>query len=159
MDLRTIQIDFDVHKKIESERQSFSEQPNDVLRRLLGLAPPQHSSETAAQQNPPSSNRKPMPWLDDESNVVLPHGTKLRMTYNKRQHLGVISNGKWLVEGKEFDSPSGAAGGVALTKKGQKTKLDGWIYWEVKLPNKEEWKPISSLRPVTEVTLKDLGLD
>ena len=36
-ELRTIEIDFDVHKKIEAERTSFSESPNDVLRRLLRL--------------------------------------------------------------------------------------------------------------------------
>ena len=37
--MRTIEIDFDVHKAIEAERQSFSEVPNAVLRRLLKLGP------------------------------------------------------------------------------------------------------------------------
>ena len=32
---RKIDIDFDVHKCIESARRSFEETPNDVLRRLL----------------------------------------------------------------------------------------------------------------------------
>ena len=37
MTFRSIDIDFDVHKKIELERRSFMESPNDVLRRLLAL--------------------------------------------------------------------------------------------------------------------------
>ena len=37
-EIATIEIDFDIHKRIEMERQSFTESPNDVLRRLLGLA-------------------------------------------------------------------------------------------------------------------------
>jgi hypothetical protein len=36
-DLQTIEIDFDVHKRIELERTSFTETPNAVLRRLLSI--------------------------------------------------------------------------------------------------------------------------
>ena len=32
-----IEIDFDVHKKIEAERKGFSDSPNDVLQRFLDL--------------------------------------------------------------------------------------------------------------------------
>lgn len=35
--MRSIEIDFDVHKRIEMERTSFAETPNAVLRRLLGI--------------------------------------------------------------------------------------------------------------------------
>jgi hypothetical protein len=34
---RSIEIDFDVHKLIEQERVSFSDTPNETLRRLLGI--------------------------------------------------------------------------------------------------------------------------
>ena len=37
--LRSIEIDLDVHKCLEAERQGFDEAPNDVLRRLLKLKP------------------------------------------------------------------------------------------------------------------------
>jgi hypothetical protein len=41
------------------------------------------------------------------------------MSYNGRQYAGEIVDGKWVIEGKTFDSPSGAASGVALTKSGK----------------------------------------
>ena len=32
------------------------------------------------------------------------------------------------------------------TKDGQTTSLNGWNYWEAKLPSSAEWVPIKSLR-------------
>ena len=37
-EMRTIKIDFDIHKRIEMERRGFDDPPNAALRRLLGLA-------------------------------------------------------------------------------------------------------------------------
>ena len=67
------------------------------------------------------------------------------MHYNGRQHTGVIDNGEWLVEGERFKTPSGAASGVARTKAGKRTTLDGWEYWEVKRPGDAAWIPIMQL--------------
>src|SRR5579872_1900831 len=127
IEFRTIEIDFDVHKLIEGERQSFTETPNAVLRRLLKL-PARESARPGTETNGDVGR----PWAGEGS--ILPHGTMLRMRYNHRQHEGEIVDGKWVVDGKTFDSPSGAASGVALTKGGKKTRLDGWSYWEVKVP-------------------------
>jgi hypothetical protein len=80
------------------------------------------------------------------------------MTYNGRAYEGQILDGKWLIGNKTFDSPSGAAGGVALTKNGGKTKLDGWIYWYVKRPDDDNWVSIDSLRPKLSINLEDLDL-
>ena len=146
---RTIEIDFDVHKLIEAERKSFSEPPNDALRRLLNLPVRSTSPEPKSDVNGHDA------WLGE--NVTLPHGTELRMRYNGRQYNGVILNGKWVVEKKTFDSPSGAASGVAVTKGGRKTRLDGWNYWDVKLPHESSWKRISDLR-TPPVTAEELGL-
>ena len=78
--------------------------------------------------------------------VSLPHGTQLRMEYNGAQYVGAIEGGVWSVEGKTFKSPSAAAGGVALTKKGTHTQLDGWEYWQVKRPGDHRWIELNSLR-------------
>ncbi|MGH6827861.1 MAG: hypothetical protein ACREFW_03010, partial [Rhizomicrobium sp.] len=78
--------------------------------------------------------------------VKLPHGTELRMTYNKRLHTGRIEDGQWEVEGASYSSPSAAAGGVARTKKGEQTNLDGWKYWEAKFPGEAKWKALNTLR-------------
>ena len=135
-DLRTIEIDFGVHKLIEMQRQSFMETPNDVLRRLLkiGERSPGHSTPL----------RGGRPWLG--KGVTLPHGTELRMAYNGRQYSGFIENGRWLVEGKSFASPSAAASGVAVTKSGKHTSLDGWIYWHFRRATDADWVSLKQAR-------------
>ena len=134
-DLRTIEIDFDVHKKIEAERKSFSESPNDVLRRLLKLG---GAAESYA------INEARRSWSG--KGVTLPHGSEVRMEYNGRRYEGAITDGEWLVEGQRFKSPSAAAGGVAVTKDGKHTRLDGWNYWSVKRPGDGDWVAIRALR-------------
>lgn len=130
---RKIEIDIEVHKRIEIEKRAFSESENSVLRRLLGI----DLSESIA----PSRGR---PWSG--KGVTLPHGTQVKMEYNGRHHAGRIDEGQWLVEGQAFSSPSAAAGGVALTKAGTHPSLDGWLYWRIKLPGQEKWTPLKELR-------------
>jgi len=137
-ELRTIEIDFDVHKRIELERTSFTETPNAVLRRLLNIP----DDKPAPQLSPGR------PWTG--KGVTLPHGTELRMEYNGRVHKGVIENGAWHVEGGQYRSPSAAASGVARTKGGNRTSLDGWIYWHAKRPGDANWIGISQLRSAVE---------
>lgn len=149
-ELRTIEIDFDVHKLIEAERRSFGELPNDALRRLLSL--PERPREPASVGTAVATGGGP--WSSD--GVVLPHGTQLRMTYNKRTHSGEISDGKWIVEGRTYDSPSGAASDVGRTKNDRKTRLDGWNYWQVLTPGETEWKSIASMRPDANMTADEL---
>lgn len=136
-DLRPIEIDFDVHKIIELERNSFSETPNEVLRRLLKVSgtAPEPTTQGAATGRPWSGK-----------GVTLPHGTELRMDYNGRQYIGRIDDGEWVVEGQRFKSPSAAAGGVAVTKSGKHTNLDGWNYWQAKCPGDANWIAIKQLR-------------
>ncbi len=136
----TIEIDFEVYKLIEAERRSFDEPRNEALRRLLRLTP--STDYLAPATDDPSGTRS---WSGD--GVTLQHGTKARMRYNGRTHEGEIIDGKWVIEGRAFASPSGAASGVALTKNGERTRLDGWIYWEAKRPGDTEWTPIRVLRP------------
>ena len=131
---QTIEIELDVHKRIEAGRQSFQETPNDILRRLLGIGEPEQLVIAS----------KGRPWSG--KGVTLQHGTNLRMEYNGRRHTGVIENGEWVVEGKRFRSPSAAAGGAALTRSGKHPSLDGWIYWQVKRPGDQSWITIRELR-------------
>jgi hypothetical protein len=134
--LRTIEIDFDVHKRIEMERRAFDEPPNAALRRLLGI------DGTAPAE--PAAQRSGRPWRG--KGVTLEHGTDVRMEYNGRQHTGRIDDGEWLVEGQRYRSPSAAAGGVARTKAGTQPSLDGWIYWEVRRPGTSRWVRLKDLR-------------
>ena len=137
--MRTIEVDFDIHKLIESKRTSFYDTPNDVLRRLLGLGT---SPIGPLPPTPPGSGESS--WTG--KGVTLPHGTELRMEYNGRQSLGVIENGKWLVEGECYTSPSGAARAVAITRDGKSPQIDGWIYWHCKRSGDTDWTLIKQLR-------------
>ena len=138
--MRTIDIDFEIHQLIESKRKSFSDTPNEVLRRLLGL-----SISPIGSLPPTSPESGGSSWTG--KGVTLPHGTELRMEYTGRQYPGVIENGEWLVEGKRFNSPSGAACGVALTRGGKNASVNGWNYWRCKRPGDTTWTSIKQLRP------------
>lgn len=137
--MRSIEIDFDVHQKIELARTCFDESPNDALRRLLGLADKPRELDRPA----PNATLDGRPW--SWKGVTLPHGTELRMGYNGREYSGVVSDGSWLVEGQKASSPSKAAKLVARTKDGSEPSLNGWIYWQVKRPGERAWKPLQSL--------------
>lgn len=153
-EFRTIEIDFEVHRHIENNRHGFNDSPNDVLRRLLNLGEAKPSG--AASRSAPSLARRS--WRDKD--VELRHGTAIRMRYDGHSYQGQIIDGEWVIGDQRFDSPSGAASGVAVTKRGTKTRLNGWDYWQVKPPGEDDWKP---LRPQHQVarpgtTLADLGL-
>ena len=147
--LRSIEIDFDVHKRIEAERRGFDEPPNAALRRLLGLG-------DAITSTPAQSAEVGEPWKED--GVVVPHGSLVRMIYGRGRQVyeGRITNGRWLIKGRAFDSPSGAASELAVTKEGSKTKLNGWNYWEVKFPGESKWVRLGVLRSQARKTLDQL---
>lgn len=144
-EMRSIEIDFEVHQRIEAARTGFGEAENAVLRRLLGIdrpAPQKAPSETRSPAD--KKQREGRPWFG--KGATLPHGTLVQMDYNGRVYSGRIDDGWWLVEGGRYKSPSGAASGVAVTGRGAKTRLDGWKYWSVKLPASDAWQHISTLR-------------
>ena len=129
---RTIEIDFEVHQLIELEKKGFHESNNEVLRRLLKLDTPPPDSRSESQIASEAWQGK---------GVQLPHGTELKMLYHRREYRGSIRNGKWFIEDQQCNSPSAAARIVAGG-----TSLNGWLFWQVKRPNDEDWKPLNSLR-------------
>jgi hypothetical protein len=132
---QSIEIDFDVHKRIEAERRGFDDSPNAALRRLLKL--PEVDEEAAP---------KPFGRAWSSEGAVLPHGTQVKMDYGQQLIEGEIVDGKWVCEGQTFDSPSAAASALARTKDGETTSLNGWNYWEAKLPGSAEWRTIRGMR-------------
>jgi hypothetical protein len=150
---RTIEVDFDVHRCIENERHGFDEHPNDALRRLLKLGEPKPSATESSAASPTRKS-----WSDE--GITLPHGTRVRMRYNGRTYEGQIVDGGWVIGNQTFGTPSGAASGVAITKKGKPTQLNGWIYWEAQLPEEHGWVLLENLRPkpTLNVNPDDLGI-
>ena len=84
----------------------------------------------------------------------------------RKTYEGLIVKGEWIIGREKFDSPSGAASGVAITGKGKKTRLNGWELWEVQRPGEADWVSIGMLRKLAapdekrkaEIELRELGL-
>lgn len=132
MEYTTIEIDFDVHKKIEATRTSFSESPNDVLRRILAI-------DTKSMTSAKSPTPRGRSWR--KGCVELPEGTEMRMTHNNQSYFASIIDGKWVDEfGSKHNSPSGAANSLTTTKVGDASSLNGKKYWEIRLPGSTKWE-------------------
>jgi hypothetical protein len=163
MKMQPVDVDFEVFQAIQAERRGFEDTPNAALRRLLKLCSSVAAqSETENVATTPRSD--PSSWL--YKGVSLPDGTALRMLYKGKKVTGTVEAGKWLVGGRNFTSPSEAACFVAKTLNGKQTSLNGWIYWQAKLPKEQEWLSIDELRrpssidvtALTEKILADLGI-
>lgn len=100
---------------------------------------------------PPASPTKG--WR--RSNVFLPNGTELRMSYNGNVASGRVDSGAFYVGGNHYDSPSGAARAVAVTRAGKKTNLNGWVLWEARLPGSVEWVLLEDLHRRTRTGPQD----
>jgi hypothetical protein len=128
--MQIIEIDFDVFKEITARRKNEDITPNDVLRELFGLEPRQGSKTPKAQSG--------KPWV--VKGVVFPHGTEFRSTHKGQSYLAKVDDGSLVLNGKKFHSPSAAA--VSVTG----NPVNGWNFWECKLPGKSNWQNINSMR-------------
>lgn len=137
----TLEVDFDVYKTVFARRANESITENDVLRELLGLPPKQQATsvQTAiAPQAKSLDGTSPEDWV--VKNVRFPKGTDFRATHKGRTHTGRVHGGALIVDGKSYQSPSAAA--VAITG----NAVNGWRFWECRLPGKASWQLIEALR-------------
>lgn len=139
--LQKIEIDWDIHKLIETERRSFDEAPYVALRRLLRL--PELKVGSASEARDIGTG---IPWTDD--GVTVPHGSLAKMEYDRGSQVyeGQFLNGRLVVNGQPFDSLSAAAIALAITKGGKKTSLNGWNYWKAKFPGETKWRTLNDMR-------------
>jgi len=130
--MRTIEVDFDVFKALTLRRPSEDISENDVLRDLLGLS-------TKRGPSPPSGAvSAPGDWVT--KGVRFPAGTEFRATYKGQTWLARVEGGALVRDGKRYDSPSAAA--VSITD----NPVNGWTFWECRLPGQAGWKIIKTLR-------------
>jgi hypothetical protein len=87
-----------------------------------------------------------LPWTDE--GVVVPHGSLARMEYARglQVYEGQFLNGALVVNGQKYRSLSSAANAVAVTKRGGKTWLNGWLYWKVQFPGETYWRSLQDMR-------------
>ena len=132
--MATIEIDFDVFKALTAKRSSESVSYNDVLRVILGLGKPSQS----LPPTPVNGSVAAGDWVS--KGVRFPAGTEFRANHKGRIHLAKVENGALVLDGKRFNSPSLAANSIT------KNSVNGWLFWECRLPNKSSWQLITALR-------------
>src|SRR5260370_42442640 len=127
----SIEVDFDVFKALTALRPSEEVTDNEVLRELLKLPP---------KKPTPVSSDGPAPGEWVTKGVRFPAGTQFRAKYKGQTYRASVESGALAFDGKPFDSPSKAA--MAITK----TPVNGWMFWECRLPGKSSWQMIKTLR-------------
>jgi hypothetical protein len=128
----TIEVDFDVFKALTMRRPSEEVTENDVLRRLLGL--PSRKGAALAPGVAASGD-----WVT--KGVRFPAGTEFRAAYKGQTHLARVENSALVLNGKRFDTPSAAAMSITANK-----PVNGWTFWQCRLPGQAGWKMIKALR-------------
>lgn len=130
--MTTIEIDFEVFKELTNRRATENVTYNDVLREVLGLGT---LKAAATKQIFESSSGA---WTT--KGVTFPAGTEFRAKYKGQTIFAKVESGSLVLNGKRFDSPSSAA--VSITG----NMVNGWIFWECRLPGKTSWHTIKMLR-------------
>ena len=77
--------------------------------------------------------------------VVFPDGTKFRGKYKGYFYYGKVRNGTLTLDEKEFVSPCEAA--LTITR----NPIDGWLFWDCKLPEQVSWMNISEFKKLNSV--------
>jgi hypothetical protein len=127
----SIEVDFDVFKALTALRPSEEVSDNEVLRELLKLPPKSPAAVSSADPTPGE-------WVT--KGVRFPAGTQFRAKYKGQMYLARVEGGALAFNGKLFDTPSKAA--MAITT----TPVNGWTFWECRLPGKSTWQMIKTLR-------------
>jgi hypothetical protein len=127
----SIDIDFDVFKALTARRTSEDMTENDVLRQLFNLG--KRGSALTTSDSP-----VPDDWVT--KGVRLPSGTELRSTYKGKTYHARVHSGALVLQGQRFDSPSAAAMSITASA------VNGWTFWEYKLPGQDRWQILKSLR-------------
>jgi hypothetical protein len=124
-----IDISFDTYKQLTLLRSSEDVTYDEVIRSLLKIPP-----VTPAEQSKPEKKA----W--SYKSITLPHGTDLRATYKGTTHIAKIVDGEWIQNGAAQTSPSAAANAITGNS------VNGWDFWEAKLPDHPRWRLLNSLR-------------
>ena len=132
VEFRSIPIDFDVFKALTARLESPADSYNGVLRRLLELPTP-------SAEPPPTSSVAGSSW--HVGGVTFPHGTDFRAKYKGKTYSARVDDGALVYDGTRYDSPSPAA--IAITG----NSVNGWNFWQCRLPGSTSWATIASLRP------------
>lgn len=130
--MHTIEVDFDVYKQLTVRRTTEDVSYNDVIRELLGL------DKGKPNEVKVSASVSLEDWVS--KGVRFPTGTDFRANYKGKVHCARVEGGALALNGRRYDSPSAAA--VSITG----SSVNGWRFWECRLPGKSTWEFIERLR-------------
>ncbi|MGO9620786.1 MAG: hypothetical protein ACLPT6_05205 [Desulfobaccales bacterium] len=123
---KTIEIDLEIYRLIETNRISFDETYTEILRRLLGLKPSDKQTGDEIGMNLGYG-------------VILLNGTLIKGNGKRADCQAEIRDSHIVYNGESYDSLSAAAkrfGGP-----------NGWVFWKwVKRPQDSEWIILNELR-------------
>ena len=125
------EIDFEVYKALTMRRVTEATTYNDVLRELLGLTPRKPSTNTTTAV--PGGA-----W--EYRGVRFPHETDFRAKYKGKTYAARVEGDRLLLDGEPVASPSEAAHKITGTN------VNGWRFWECRLPGETRWRTIEALR-------------
>jgi hypothetical protein len=129
--MMNIEIDFEVYKELTFRRSTEDISYNDVLRELLKLS---------KKEPPPPDKQDPdkQDWV--VKGVRFPSGTEFRANRKGQTYYGKVESGALVYNNERFNSPSAA--GVEITGH----PVNGWIFWECRMPGNSSWQMIKFLR-------------
>lgn len=113
----------------------FQQSPEDASQNKE-FQPPDTMGHVKKQAPKNSGSR--ISW--EVESVVFPEGTKFRGKYKGYFYYGKVRNGTLTLNEKEFVSPCEAA--LTITR----TPIDGWLFWDCKLPEQGSWMNISEFK-------------
>jgi len=127
---------------LESERDSYDM----VIERLVADRMAKMRTRPMVQRGAPELTIK---------GVSLPNGTILRATFKGKSYFAEILEGRWFDRetGASRNSPSQAA--MAITG----TVTNGWLFWEVRRPEDNDWVPLGELRPAERASRRRMAAE
>ena len=130
--MQTVEVDFEVYKQLTVRRATEQVTYNDVIRALLGI------KTTAPGTLTPVDGGSAADWVT--KGVRFPAGTDFRSEYKGNLIIAKVEGGALVLNSKRYDSASAAA--MSVTK----SAVNGWVFWECRLPGQSSWKPLKSIR-------------
>lgn len=139
-----ISVDLEVYKALTSRLQAEGQDHNAVIRELLHLDSPVEPEIEMSGFARLADFANPLSMAGSgfySRGLLLPNGTVLRARYKGLEYTGHIRKNKWIDEqGKEHSSPSAAANAITGTT------VNGWRFWEAKLPGQEGWRRLDVIQ-------------
>ena len=133
--MKNIEIDLDTYKLIESQRVSFEESANQIIKRVFEKTT-DISSHHKNKIRVSNSNGSLVTRIGD----CLPEGLKLRRIFKGILYEAVVEKGFIQMDGEGYTSPSDAAKAVTHNNR------NGWSFWDYYNEDKEIWESLQKLR-------------